>query len=506
MGVYRAPSFHIGFRQFSRRVQDYEYLARSDGGSGGEGWNLPYGFTNILRKDGANSWYHEEGDEKGMLSDIDPEHFPGTTARIGANPINLPFKLDPKKQTMSTTGFSLNFGTSAFAGGAGWHGGGVAGFVLEPVYGEFSAKKSLHFFPQGYWALGSDIRSKAASPENNTKPVHTTVLQWATRTDAAVIALAGRTISLKAGRTEILKNVNWLWIEGENVGVVFSAAENIEVRLTGKVITAWLNHGVRPSAARYAYAVLPDATRDEVKLSRRRLPIRPIRHDDKVHGVADKSGDHTSIVFFQADSCMGIGTRTPVVVYRQAERGGPVYTVQDPLHENKKLNLTIPELPGKIASPDGGAVDRNTGKGSIDIEISSVFGRVYRFGYGLREIQQEPRRDLDLSSYNDFRVEAVSDQKETILTVHLPDHAVDGGYKFSVHFSKSQRLHDFTDSDIVDRPSRNVVRYRWVRKPVTGPPVFSEYLRQTQGRFNVQFVTDLIMTEDSFTVPEFRNE
>ena len=43
IGVFRQPNYHVSFRQFSERVQDYEYLMRQDGGEGGEGWNLPYG-------------------------------------------------------------------------------------------------------------------------------------------------------------------------------------------------------------------------------------------------------------------------------------------------------------------------------------------------------------------------------------------------------------------------------------------------------------------------------
>src|SRR5690606_29822077 len=161
----------------SERVQDYEYLGREDSGKGEEGWNLAYGFTNILREDGTSSWYSDE-EEGAMLADLDLEHLPGTTSRIGGNPVNLPFQPDPAKLTMSTTGFSLNFGTSPFAGGAGWEDGGVAGFVLEPAYGGFIAKKSLHFFPEGFWALGSGIQSTAPAGDMANKPIHTTVLQW----------------------------------------------------------------------------------------------------------------------------------------------------------------------------------------------------------------------------------------------------------------------------------------------------------------------------------------
>ena len=49
-------------------------------------------------------------------------------------------------------------------------------------------------------------------------------------------------------------------------------------------------------------------------------------------------------------------------------------------------------------------------------------------------------------------------------------------------------------------------QYQWIRKPVIGPPVFSEYLKQTEGRFKVLLITDLIMTEDSFRVQVLENK
>src|SRR5690606_15432774 len=188
--------------------------------------NLAHGFTNILREDGSGSWYAKDGNEV-MWPEIDMEHLPGTTSRIGGNPVNPRFKRDPTKLTMSTTGFSLNFGTSVFAGGAGWEDGGVAGFVLEPTYGEFAAQKSLHFFPQGFWALGSGITSTAGSLDMADKPVHTTVLQWASEKDEPVLVLADEKVSLVEGTEVSLKEVNWLWLEEDDVGVVFHTPTDV---------------------------------------------------------------------------------------------------------------------------------------------------------------------------------------------------------------------------------------------------------------------------------------
>lgn len=503
IGVFKQPSFHVGFRQFSKRVQDYEYIGSDVGGMGAEGWNLAYGFTNILREDGAGSWYSKTG--RGILPDIDMEHLPGTTSRIGGNPVNPPFRPDPKIASMSTGGFSLNFGTSAFAGGAGWKEGGVAGFVLKAAYGDYTVKKSLHFFTKGFWALGSEIASTSQSKDLASKPIHTTILQWPCNKHEPVITLPGNSKALINGSTSVINNIRWFWIEHENVAVVFQEPTSIFVRLQNNIITAWLDHGSQPSNARYAYAVLPDISLVDARRFARELPFRPVRYDENVHAVTDIARHAKSVVFFSPDSCLGIKTQSPAIVYQNDTGNGGAYTIQDPLHQTGTIQITVDELKGKITQADSAVKVTKSITGPATIEVSSVLGRIYRFGYGFssQSVYGEPRKDLDLSAYHDFRVEAKSDAEKTVLTVHLPDEAVREGYELSVHFSKSQRLYNFSEKDVLDRPSPNIVRYQWYRKPINGPSVFSNYFRQTQGRFGAYLVTKLIAEVDTFTVPDF---
>lgn len=509
IGVFRQPSFHIGFRQYSNRVQDYEYLARTDGGDGGDGWNLPYGFTNILRSDGSGSWFSDmTKGERGMHPNIDMEHLPGTTSRIGGHPQNLPFQPDPKVLTMSTTGFSLNFGTSFFAGGVGWEEGGVAGFVLEPAYGDFSAKKSLHFFPKGFWALGSGISSTEQPLDKNKGSIHTTILQWVSNKDRPVLALADSSIFLVENSTTAMDGIGWLWIEDEDVAVVFKEPTSLFVRFQDGIITLWLDHGAQPSNASYAYAVLPHISIDDARHFVSELPFRPVRHDENVHAVSDEFRERSGMVFFKPDSSLGIKTQSPAIVYHKKEKEGGILTLQDPLHQSGKIELAVDELTGDITLPDSTVKVNRSLQGQAKIEVSSVLGRIYRFGYGEagKTVNGVPREDLDLSSYHDFQVEATSDPEKTILTVHLPEEAVQDGYELSVHFSKSQRLYDFSEEDILDKPSSNIVRYRWNRNPAKGPSVFSDYLKQTHGTFHVYLVTRLIQEVDSFSVPDFEEE
>ena len=504
IGVYNQPSFHIGFRQYSDRVQDYEYLNRSDGGEGEEGWNLAYGFTNILRKDGKGSWYAKDV-QRSMLPGIDMEHLPGTTSRIGGNPVNPKFQYDSAKPTMSTTGYSLNFGKSKLAGGAGSKNGGVAGFVLESAYGEFTAKKSLHFFPQGFWALGSDIKSTATTGELNKKPVHTTVIQWVCGNSKPILILPGKSIQLFPDSTMVLPKIKWFWLEGENVAVVFNEPATVFIRMKNNILTSWLDHGSNPTKTRYAYAVLPDISLKETNLFVKKLPFVPVRNDEKVHAVKETNGQSESLVFFAPDSCMGKKTKSPAIVYWEGDDKGGIYTVQDPLHRNDTMSLNIEGISGSLYSPDNNIQVINTKVNPSVVKIPSFLGRIYRFGYGLQKLAavRQPRKKLSLSDYSAFHVEAESDTEKTILTVHFPKGVIQEGYQLSVHFPKSQRLYDFTKADIIDRPSPNTVRYLWKRPNVTGPSVFNDYWKIKHGNFYVSLVTRLIQVNENFKVPFF---
>jgi hypothetical protein len=254
--------------------------------------------------------------------------------------------------------------------------------------------------------------------------------------------------------------------------------------------------------------VLPDIALKDAEAFQKSMPFAPVRYDEKVHAVADVSRNHAGIVFFKGDSCLGMSSDAPALVFRKRDHSGGVLTMQDPLHANKKLLLTAEEIEGRVTNPDKAVVVHRNSEGSSRIEVSSVLGRIYRLAYGAAgaSVEGAPRKDLHLSSYEDFRVEADSDREKTIITVHLPDDAIDNEYKLSVHFSKSQRFHDFTKDDVIDRPSRNTVRYRWQRDPAVGPPVFSEYLRLSHGNFKVMLVTDLIIVEDNIKVPDFRDK
>lgn len=492
IGVFKGASFQVGFRQYSARVQDYEYLTQS----GATGWNLAYGFTHIMRKDGLGSWHQSDSPGQaagGLRPEIDMEHLPGATTQIGGNPVNPP-------GPYSTTGFSLNFGTSRFAGAAGWDQGGVAGFILEPAYSNFVARKSLHFFAHGFWALGSGI-ARTQNPANESRdpqPIHTTVLQWPAATTTPVLTLSGgRTISVPEEETRI-PEVRWLWLE--QIAAVFAEPAEIVVRRRGPVVTVWLDHGAEPVAASYAFAVLPDSSLAEAKDFADRLPVRPVRQDTNAHAVRDFSHGYDGMVFFAAGTCGDIAVDRPAIVYRGFGDAGGVYTVQDPLHEDALLTLQADSV-GDITCPDQALTVQSSGAGRITLKARVVSGRLYRFGCGPAGRQASPPLRQDIEAFRAFHVSAESDASSSILTVTLPQGMKDA-FVLSVHGDRGHLLATLHDREVIDRPAPQTVRYRWVRKPGTPNNVFP-HTQQVHGDFRLSLKTAMVETVDFFTVPFF---
>jgi hypothetical protein len=337
------------------------------------------------------------------------------------------------------------------------------------------------------------------------KPIHTTVLQWVSSNPNPELTLPDTSLVLSMKSVSSIDNARWFWIKDENVAVVFNEPTKVFVRLKGKVITAWLDHGTKPSAAHYAYAVLPKISLAEAKRFAHELSFRPVRYDENVHAVKEKKGESEGLVFFAPDSCLGIKSDSPVIIYRKGKDKGGIYTIQDPLHQSGKIKLSVDKFEDRITFPDSEVNVTQLSPEKSGIELQPAMGRIYRLGYGNygQSVYKEPRKDLEMSSYRDFKVEATSDAEKTILTVHLPDEAVRNGYQLSVHFSKSQRLYDFTEADVIDRPTRNTVRYRWNRATAKGPSVFSDYWKVKHGNFKVYLVSQLIELDASFSVPNF---
>jgi hypothetical protein len=487
MGAYVAEDYQIGFRQYSSRVQDYEYLILQ----GPEGWNLAMGAVNILRPDGKALWY-ANGE---LLPEINMEHLSNVTTREGAQPIN------PRDKFADNIGYSLNYGTSDFSGGCGWMDGGVAGFILEPPYGDVVAKKSLHFFDGGYWSLGTGISSTLESAEQGAGKVRTNILQWVVESEEPVIRVAGGvTHSVQETPTK-MDGVKWLWFS--EMGVVFTEPTDVWCSRKGPVVTLWLDHGETPDDARYAFAVLPVTSPRRTEAFATKMDIKPDRIDNAVHAVRTIEGERKSAVFFEPSSALGFDVPQPLIVHQYTTDSGSVVTLQNPLHTNERIELGL-NLGGAVTYQDTSVTTVNNLQETIDgIYASTTLGRIHRLATGDlgKRVEPEPREDL--SDLHRFEVEADSTHEETILTVIMPKSWRTEDWLLSVHGRLGHHLAYLNSSDIVKELSGDVVQFRWDRSLPLEPVKGNSRLLQRSGDFRLWYEADMKLAIDYFSVPLF---
>ena len=448
VGAWSAPEYHVSFRQYSRRVQDYEYMSRT----GGEGWNLAYGFTHITRT--GREWFDSDPQP---VEDVDWEHLAGTTSRVGGHPVN--------DETFSKIGYSLNFGRSHMAGGAGLQDGGTAGFVLLPTYGDFVAHKSLTFFPGGFLAVGSAISSEdsgtsdvSTKAEMGERPVHTTLLQWVAPTADEPLLVDGEPTTL-SHQPVLLSQVNWCYIDG--IGLSLPTSTDLWARREGRVSTVWIDHGTAPDAADYAYVVLPSTTVEQIRAFSQAPTVRVLHHSGAAHVVEDAITGSIAAILFAAGEAKGFTASAPAIIYQRGDGQSGAVVVQDPTHRTATLDITLPMAQMSEVSFVDEGLQLTARDDQLSIRMQPQLGRIYRAGWGERGRSTTSVPRVDLADFYAFRAQVESDPMEAIFTVHLADEPLRDGYELQLEGHKGHLIHIFSEHDVVDRPQSGTVRYRW---------------------------------------------
>lgn len=484
MGAYKTKDFHVGFRQYSDRMQDYEFLTLQ----GGDGWNLAMGAVWIMRTDGAGSWY----DGADLSTDINLEFLPSVTSREGVNPIN------PIDKGIDHGGFGGNFGTSPFSGGCGWRTGGVSGFILIPPYGDIVARKSLHFFPEGYWAVGSGI-SATCPPAPGAGHVRTTVLQWRPGSHDIQLQVSGDRTENVSTDSRQMKDVQWIWIDG--VGMHFAEPVSVWHRQQNGAVTIWLDHGLAPTDASYAFAVLPHFSLEETMEFSRNPTVEPLQADHLAHVVGTSGEDRMSAVFFEAGSFGSYTVEQPLVLYHETGAKGDVLSLQDPLHTEGRL-IVKSKLQGRLTYHDPEVTVQPASNGRSVIEVESKLGRIYRLGTGGEGKQLSPEPREDLAGLYQFKVAAESTPKETVLNFTLPPTWRKDRFRISIHGRQGHHLVYLDEVSDLEVVSENAVRYRWNRA-LDKESLATSKLNQRSGDFRAWYETDLALAVSYFSIPLF---
>ncbi|SEG95730.1 chondroitin AC lyase [Nonomuraea solani] len=263
-----------------------------------------------------------DGDEyTGLFPVFDWYQYPGVT-----NPYQL----------KTTAGVSANAGT--FVGGVS--DGRYGATTLQLDKGQTKGTKSYFTFDDEMVALGADISSSA------TGPVYTTLNQAVARGTTSVDGAAvphGTDRGARDGAT---------WAYNDKTGYVMPDGGALRVSskartgswighepVSRNVFTLYVDHGVKPGNAGYAYIVLPGASEARTRAYARQPAVRVLRNDADVQAVTHAGLGRTMAVFTKPGTLdLGNG--------RTLSADRPSLVMLDGPGSNPKVTASVPDVPG----------------------------------------------------------------------------------------------------------------------------------------------------------------
>jgi len=240
------------------------------------------------------------------------------------------------------------------------------------------ARKAWFFFDDGVIALGSGIESgdsEATGTTINQSLLHATVVvdgklvsgvgeqkidngRWVLHDSIAYIVPANSNLWLKTGPA----TGSWKSINGDNS----------PDPLVKDLFTLWIDHGVKPHGASYAYTVLPGANATLAESWSQRAPVRVVTNTPDLQVVNDERTNTWAIVFNESGTanlnagqklssdkaCLVLlsqnGSNLTVCVSDPRQGKGTVNLVLEKQGTKQRLSLALPEGDGKEGSSVSG--------------------------------------------------------------------------------------------------------------------------------------------------------
>lgn len=166
------------------------------------------------------------------------------------------------------------------------------------------AHKGYFFFDDEFVALGSGISSTTSSE------IHTTLNQSeadGVKVDGQVVGK--ETIEKKYEDVKTIYNdkVGYVFVDETDVTISNRSQKDMpslwaqqQKDAASDVFTAYINHGVKPQDASYAYIVVPNKTEEMVAEYSKNIPITIVANNEKVQAVRHDGLKQTQINFYQA--------------------------------------------------------------------------------------------------------------------------------------------------------------------------------------------------------------
>jgi chondroitin AC lyase len=366
--VHRRAGYSTSVRMASTRMRNSE-LVNSEGRK------------SVHMSDGANFLYLDGNEYKDIFGVWDWTKIPGTTAIQG----------------MLTTGEKDPIGlrgSTTFDGGVSDGTYGMAAMDLKR--GGLTAKKAWFFFDREYVALGAGIALADDATHTVATAVNQPLLKGEVRTSEQSAAVMGAH-SYKASHP--------VWIWHDHVGYIFAPRTKVELTAgpqtgawseigTGSstpetlpVFNLWIDHGLAPADASYAYTVVPGATSAQVAQLAAHPEVQVLENSVKTQAVYNPALKLAEIAFRAAGAM-----KTPLgevkadhsclLLVRQSAAGWKV-TASNPDSEPLTLRVKVQGHETTIALPGGNLAGSSitvVSRVSRTFDLPSYSGRLLVFG------------------------------------------------------------------------------------------------------------------------------
>jgi hypothetical protein len=323
------------------------------------------GLQNYYLGDGVTTLYLD-GTEYGSVkgSEIFPvwnwQRLSGTTVeQTTTPPTSAVWTSHPDATTLAQY-----VGSTSFVGSSSDGTYGLAAMDYARGAVNVTANKAYFFFDDEFVALGADINDS-----NTANDVDTTLSQVLLKGNVTVADAAGTQLSFGNGTTMSLVNPRWAAHNG--VGYVFLGNNgNVVVQAqtqfapTGNwsgintnyasttavaqpVFTAYVNEGVHPQNASYAYAVVPNVTTSKLDNYYNNLPITVLANTAALQAVRHNVLGITEAAFYAAGTLtlpdgITVTTDNPCLVLIRELTGGEIeLAVSDPTQALAQVQLTL---------------------------------------------------------------------------------------------------------------------------------------------------------------------
>lgn len=250
-------------------------------------------------------------------------------------------------------------GLTDFVGGVTDGTYGAAAFDFKSPLDPLSARKCWFFFDDEFVALGTAIRSESPYP------VATTLNQSLLQGDVVIMSKGDKSV-LDRGEHD-LDQVTW--IHHDETAYLFpqpaavrvendhrtGAWEDITIQswaikseaVQKDVFTLWIDHGITPEQAEYAYIVVPGIEADQVEQYRLNTPIEILANTAALQAVQHRELGLSQIVFYEPGEItiangITVSAETPGMV--MVKNSGPEIkelTVSDPSRQLDTIRLRI---------------------------------------------------------------------------------------------------------------------------------------------------------------------